>query len=279
MQLVGALHARGEYGMALGGVAADDEHQTGLLDIVDGARVATVPDSAEQPHGSRRLAISRAIIDVVGPDHGAGQLLHQEGFFVGAFRRGDEGQRVRTVRDLDLAETAGDQVQSLIPRGFAEAVTLADQRFGEAVLVGDEIPGEFALDARGTAICRPLGRLHFENVAVLGPDIEAASHAAISADRFCTPDAGSPHSGFRFGNTEDRGVAGFLFESLHHVDHAAQDWFAEARQEAGVADHALLHEGVARANRHAVAAGHAARLADRRAAIPEDAGMRILPAD
>jgi hypothetical protein len=68
VQLVGALHARGEHGMALGGVAADDQHQIGLLDIGDGARIAAVADRAEQPVGGRRLAISRAVVDIVGPD-------------------------------------------------------------------------------------------------------------------------------------------------------------------------------------------------------------------
>ena len=55
--------------------------------------------------------------------------------------------------------------------------------------------------------------------------------------------------------------------------------FAEAGEEAGLAQHGFLHERVARADRDAMAAGNAARFADGRAAIPQHARMRILPAD
>src|ERR1022692_2726414 len=151
------------------------------------------------------------------------------------------------MRCLDLAETPRDQVQGLIPFGFPETVALADQRLRESIFVVDEVPREFSFYARGNSVSRAFSRFHFQNMAVLGPHIEAASHAAIGADRFGAPDASSPHGGFRFGNTENRRVAGFSFESLHHVDHAAQDWFAEARHEASVPDHGFFHEGVARA--------------------------------
>src|SRR3989442_10062878 len=43
--------------------------------------------------------------------------------------------------------------------------------------------------------------------------------------------------------------------------------------------HRFLHESVAWTNRHAMAAGNAARLPDRRSAIPQDSRMGILPAD
>src|SRR5262249_60729503 len=51
------------------------------------------------------------------------------------------------------------------------------------------------------------------------------------------------------------------------------------RQDARMPDHGRLHERVAGAAGHAVPAGDAARLADRRAAVPEHAWMRILPPD
>ena len=44
-------------------------------------------------------------------------------------------------------------------------------------------------------------------------------------------------------------------------------------------EHGLLHQGVARANRDAVSTRNAARLADRRAAIPQYPRMRVLPTD
>ncbi len=44
-------------------------------------------------------------------------------------------------------------------------------------------------------------------------------------------------------------------------------------------EHGLLHERVAGADRDAVAARDAARFADRRSAVPQDARVRILPSD
>ena len=97
-------------------------------------------------------------------------------------------------------ESAGDQVESLVPAGFAETVALADQRLGEAIRLVDEIPGELAFDAGGDAVGGAFGRLDFQDVAVLGPDIEAASDAAIGADGLGAPDARFAHGRFGFGN-------------------------------------------------------------------------------
>ena len=85
VHLVGALHARSQHRMALGGIAADDQHQSCLLNIGDRTRVAAVANCAEEPRGGRRLAVARAVIHVIGADHRAGQLLHQIAFFVRAF--------------------------------------------------------------------------------------------------------------------------------------------------------------------------------------------------
>ncbi len=84
-QLVRALYTRGEHGVALRRVGADDDHQPGHLDIRNGTGVAAVLDGALQPHGGRCLAVARAVIDVVGADDLTRQLLHQVAFFVGAF--------------------------------------------------------------------------------------------------------------------------------------------------------------------------------------------------
>jgi hypothetical protein len=44
-------------------------------------------------------------------------------------------------------------------------------------------------------------------------------------------------------------------------------------------EHGFFHEGVARTDCHAVAAGNTARFADLRAAVPKNAWIWILPAD
>ena len=83
--------------MALRRVAADDQDEPGVLDVPDGAGVAAVADGAEQAPRGGRLAIAGAIVHVVRADDGARQLLHEVAFLIGAFRGGDERQRVGAV--------------------------------------------------------------------------------------------------------------------------------------------------------------------------------------
>ena len=108
-KLMRALDARRQHRMALGGIAADDQHQLGLLDVGNRAGIATIANRSQQPRSCRGLAVARAVIHVIGADHGAGQLLHQVAFFVGALRRRDERQRIRPVRCLDFGKPARHQ--------------------------------------------------------------------------------------------------------------------------------------------------------------------------
>ncbi len=94
---VGALDARGEDGMILGGVGSDDDDEAGLFDVGDGAGVAAVAYGALEAHGGGVLAVAGAVVDVVGADDGAGELLHEEALLVGALGGGDEGEGVGAV--------------------------------------------------------------------------------------------------------------------------------------------------------------------------------------
>ena len=50
-------------------------------------------------------------------------------------------------------------------------------------------------------------------------------------------------------------------------------------EKARVAEHRFFHQRIARADGHAMAAGDAARFADRRAAVPQHARMLVFPVD
>ena len=99
---VRTLDAGGEDGMVLGGVGADDEDEAGLFDVGDGAGVAAVAYGALQAHGGGVLAVAGAVVDVVGADDGAGELLHEKALLVGALGGGDEGEGVGAVVLFDL---------------------------------------------------------------------------------------------------------------------------------------------------------------------------------
>src|SRR5262249_33933013 len=85
------------------------------------------------------------------------------------------------------------------------------------------------------------------------------------------------HEGFNFRELHDRVEAHFRLNALDDVDHAFQrmDW--QARKVAGLAEHRLLHKCIARTHRHTVAARDAARVADPRASIPQNAWIWVLP--
>ena len=278
-QFVRPLHARGEHRMALGSIAAYNQHQVGLLDIGNRSGIAAIAHSAPQTRRGGRLAIARAVIDVVSADNRARQFLHEERLFVGALGRGDERERVRPVRRLDFAEAPRHQVERFVPTRLAEAVAFADQRSGQPIGTIDEIPREFSLHASGNAVGGSVGRLDFQDVAIFRPNIKGASHAAVRADGLGAANARGAHRRLSLGNLQDGGHPRLAFHALDHVDHAVERVLVEAGKEARVSHHGFLHQRVARADRHAVAARHATRFADGRPTIPEHARMRIAPAD
>ena len=119
----------------------------------------------------------------------------------------------------------------------------------------------------------------FEDVAIAGPDVEAATDAAVGADGFSALVALMAHFGFYFRERENGRVAGGGLDALDGVDHIVQDFGRQRGEIAGVADHALFHERIAGADGDAVAAADAAGAFNGLAAVPHDAGHFAFPAD
>src|ERR1700730_7838674 len=222
VQLVRAFDTAGNHRMALGSIAADDEDQIGLLEISDRTRIAPISHSAEQAGRGRRLAVARAVVDIVGADYSAGQLLHQVALFIRALGRRDERHRVWTAFSLDLRQFVGHEAESFVPRGWTKLTALANERRGEAILAIDVTPAELSFHAGRNSVGGAVLGCDFENVAILRPDVEAASHAAIRANRFRLADAVLPHSLLRLAYLEYGAIANLGFNALDHVDHAAQ---------------------------------------------------------
>src|SRR4030088_527511 len=99
-------------------------------------------------------------------------------------------------------------MECFIPTGLAEFAAFANQRRGETVLAIDVPPAELSLHASGDPVGWTMLRRHFENVAIFRPDIEAATHAAISAHCFGLADAVLSHRLFRFRDLKNASVAG-----------------------------------------------------------------------
>src|SRR5580700_8117041 len=85
-------------------VSPDDERYVGVLHRVEILRAGRGAVSLAEAIAGRRMADPRAGIDVVVAERRADQLLNQEGFLVGAARRGDAADRVLAVFRLDALE-------------------------------------------------------------------------------------------------------------------------------------------------------------------------------
>ena len=89
------LHARGEDGMRVGRIGADDEDDVGLVDGFEKLRPPTCRTSSCPGLAGRRMANARAGVDIVVAERRAHQLLHEVHFFVGAARRRDGAEDSR----------------------------------------------------------------------------------------------------------------------------------------------------------------------------------------
>src|ERR1700733_9868540 len=108
---------------------------------------------------------------------------------------------------FDFRESARDQIEGLIPTGLAKLVAFTDQRRGQTVRVVHVIPSELSLDAGGDSVRGAVRWLDLQDVAVLGPNIEAAADSAIGAHGLGAPDALFAHVRFDLGHAQDGAVS------------------------------------------------------------------------
>ena len=84
--------------MVLGRVGADHDDEVGVLALVEGRRHRRGADAFEQRRHRRGVAQPRAVIDIVGAEAGAHELLEQIGLFVRALGGAEAGERLRSRR-------------------------------------------------------------------------------------------------------------------------------------------------------------------------------------
>src|SRR5882724_5793515 len=78
---------------------------------------------------------------------------------------------------------------------------------------------------------------------------------------------------------QNRSIARLRLDALYHIDHAAQRRLWQGREKPRMPQHGFFHQSIAGTDRNAVSAGDTTRLSNCGAAIPQHAGMRILPVD
>ena len=158
-------------------------------------------DTAPEPTPSMRAATDeawqslRAMVDVVGAEALAHQLLEEVGLLVGSLGRAEAGQRTARHAREDLLQAAGGALQRLFPGGFAEdgqridAAQVGRRRdFGASSrrirgLVSrsgdiDIVEAEAALDAQTVLVGVTVAAVDLDDPVVLDGDARLAADAA-----------------------------------------------------------------------------------------------------
>ena len=128
------------------------------------------------------------VVDVVGLEDGAGELLEEVGLLVGEAVGADDADGLAAAGVAELAEALADVVEGNFPAdGLEVAVGLADERRGDAVVVVGEVEGVTALVAEEVAVHAGLVAVvaaHDLGAVGGGADAEGglAAVAAVGAD-------------------------------------------------------------------------------------------------
>ena len=179
-----ALHLRSEHGVCDGRVGADDHDDVGLQDRVECLGTRRFAQGGFQSVSGRGVAHPGAGIHVVVAESGADHLLHQVGLLVGAAGRGDASDGIGAVFLPDLLEPAGRETDGFLPGHFPPRVAdgLADQRRGDAVLVGGVAEREPSLDAGMPVVgVTVLVGDHLDHFLALHLRAEGTANAAVGA--------------------------------------------------------------------------------------------------
>ena len=107
-----------------GRVAAGEDRDVGVHDVAVGRGDRARADALEQRRDARGVAQPGAVVDVVGAEAGADQLLEEVGLLVGALGRAEAGDARPGRARRGSRAAARDQVERLVPaspRGSAAA--------------------------------------------------------------------------------------------------------------------------------------------------------------
>ncbi len=138
------------------------------------------------------------MIDIVGAEAGAHQLLEEIGLLVGALGGAEAGERFAAMLVADALQARCGAVERLFPAGAAEMrpgigridlvmrvlgdALLADERMHQAMRVMHVVEAEAALDAEPVLVRGPVAAIDIKKLIVLDLIGELAADAAIGAD-------------------------------------------------------------------------------------------------
>ncbi len=161
--------------MLVGGIAADEEDGAGGGDVAQAGGFAA--GVAGEGAGKGCVIGGALVVDVVGAENGARELLQQVVFFVGGAVGADDADGRTAARVANFFQFAGGDADRVLPRGgFELALRVADERLREAVGALDEVEAETALGAEKVAVDAAL-------VAIVGANDRGAVVGLAHAER------------------------------------------------------------------------------------------------
>ncbi len=185
-------------GVVLGRPRADQEDQVGILHRGEGRRHRAAADPFQQRGDRGGVAEPRAVIDVVGPEPRAHELLEQIRLLVRPLGTAEAGERAGPGAVADAQQAGGGAVHRFLPRRLAELrprprrveairrilgrAVDADQRRRQTVGMREVVEAEAALHAKPSLVGRAVAADHFLDAAVPDAEADLAADAAIGAD-------------------------------------------------------------------------------------------------
>ena len=152
----------GQQRMLLRRIVADQQDRGRVIDI---AHAGSRAGFAGERRGESRKIGRTVVVDVVGLQHHARELLQQIALFIGGSRRADHADRLTAVLIANFRKAPANQLECLFPCRRGQPAIAADKRLLNTFLAVGEVKSVAALDA--------------EEIAV-----NAALVAIISADNF-----------------------------------------------------------------------------------------------
>ena len=146
----------------------------------DRVRHGPAAEALHQARHRRRVTQARAVVDVVGAHHGAGELLDEVVLLVGALGGGDGGEGVSACG----REPLGHQVERFVPGRLLQRAVPPDERRLQPVRGVDERESKPALHAQTALVGRILALPARRHEPVAGhAQVNAAPAAAVGAGR------------------------------------------------------------------------------------------------
>src|SRR5581483_3727676 len=116
------------------GVRAPQEDHVGLFRLTIRAGPAARSERYRQTGDARSVSRSVAAVDIVGPEHDAGELLRQEVQLVARLRAREDAERITAVRVPNPSEPRDGPIQGLVPGCGPERVTVPDHRLRQSYI-------------------------------------------------------------------------------------------------------------------------------------------------